>query len=132
MGLNNVDNTSDSTKNSATATLTNKRITKRVSTTNAPGATPSMNTDNYDMFVFTGLATAITSLTTNLTGTPVEGDTVRIALTDNGTARTITWGASFESSGNVTLPSTTVAGVRLDIGFVWNSVTSKWRCVCFA
>src|SRR3989304_6632585 len=32
VGLSNVDNTSDATKNSATVTLTNKRITKRTGT----------------------------------------------------------------------------------------------------
>jgi hypothetical protein len=68
-------------------------------------------------------------MTTNLSGTPVEGDTLRVDFTDNGTARAITWGAKFEASGNVALPTTTVLGVRLDVGFVWNTVTSKWRCV---
>lgn len=56
---------------SSTDTLTNKRITKRlVSTTQS--ATPAINTNNGDIFTITGLAQAITSFTTNLTGTPVE------------------------------------------------------------
>jgi len=114
-----------------TETLTNKRITKRCpSVTQA--AEPAINTDNTDVAHITGLAQAITSFTTNLTGTPVEGDTLRIDITDNGTARAITWGDSFESSGNTTLPATTVLGVRLDVGFIWNTVTSKWRCVAVA
>lgn len=114
---------------SLTTTLTNKRITKRVTTTNAPGATPTMNTDNNDMYVFTGLNAAITSMTTNLSGTPVNGDMLRVAFTDNGTARAITWGASFEASGTVALPTTTVISTRLDVVFAWNATTSKWRCV---
>lgn len=117
---------------SSTNTLTNKRITKRVLSTAGPGATPTINTDNYDAVHLTALAAAITSMTTNLTGTPVEGDMLRIDFTDNGTARAITWGTSFESSGNVTLPTTTVVSTRLDVGFVWNSVTSKWRCIAVA
>lgn len=112
-----------------TDTLTNKRVTKRVLSTDAPGATPTLNTDNYDCLHLTGLATAITSMTTNLSGTPVIGDTLLIDFTDNGTARAITWGASFESSGNAILPTITVLGVRLDVGFRWNTITSKWRCV---
>lgn len=112
-------------------TMTNKRVTKRAPTV-TQSATPTINTDVTDVAHITGLAQAITSMTTNLTGTPVEGDTLRIDITDNGTARAITWGSSFESSGNVTLPSTTVLGVRLDVGFVWNTVTSKWRCVAVA
>jgi hypothetical protein len=111
-----------------TSTYTNKRITRRAPTV-TQSATPTINTDVTDVAHITALAQAITSMTTNLTGTPVEGDTLRIDFTDNGTARAITWGAKFEASGNVALPTTTVLGVRLDVGFVWNSVTSKWRCV---
>ena len=128
VGLGNVDNTSDATKNSATATLTNKRINARTGTV-ASSATPTINTDNVDYFSITALAVAITSFTTNLSGTPNIGQTLWISITDNGTARAITWGASFESSGNVTLPTTTVISTRLDVAFIWNEATSKWRCV---
>lgn len=128
VGLGNVDNTSDATKNSATATLTNKRINARTGTV-ASSATPTINTDNVDYYSITALATAITSFTTNLSGTPTIGQTLWISITDNGTARAITWGASFESSGGVTLPTTTVISTRLDVAFIWNEATSKWRCV---
>ena len=115
----------------ATDTLTNKRITKRVLATSGPGATPTINTDNYDVAHFTAVATAITSMTTNLSGTPVDGDTLRISFTDNGTARAIAWGTSFEAS-TVALPTTTVISARLDVGFFYNSETSHWRCVAVA
>jgi hypothetical protein len=111
-------------------TLTSKRVTKRTPAV-TQSATPTINTDNTDVAHITGLAQAITSMTTNLTGTPVEGDTLRIDITDNGTARAITWGASFEAS-TCPLPTTTVISTRLDVGFVWNTVTSKWRCVSVA
>lgn len=116
---------------SNTKTMSNKRLTRRVGTT-ASSATPTINTDNTDKYRITALAAAITSFTTNLTGTPVDGDTLWISITDNGTARAITWGASFEASGNVALPTTTVLSVRLDVMFVWNAATSKWRCVAVA
>lgn len=109
-------------------TVKNKRITQRTPTV-TQSATPTINTDNTDVAHITGLAQAITSMTTNLSGTPVEGDTLRIDFTDSGTGRAITWGASFEASGVVALPTTTVANVRLDVEFIWNTVTSKWRCV---
>ena len=115
----------------ATQTITNKRITKRVSTISS-SATPTINTDNVDVFGITALSTAITSMTSNLTGTPINGDLLWIYITDNGTARGITWGSSFEASGNVALPTTTVLGVRLDVLFAWNTATSKWRCVATA
>lgn len=114
-----------------TDTLSNKRMTRRVVAT-TQSATPTINTDNTDVSHITGLAQAITSMTTNLSGTPVNGDSLIISITDNGTARAITWGASFESSGNATLPTITVLSVRLDVGFLWNTVTSKWRCVAVA
>jgi hypothetical protein len=116
---------------SSTSTLTNKRITRRLTTTNAPGATPSTNTDNVDIQAFTGLNTAITSMTTNLSGTPTDGQLLEFRFTDNGTARAITWGSSFQST-TVTLPTTTVISTMLRVGFEWNATASKWDCVAVA
>jgi hypothetical protein len=113
-----------------TVTVTNKRNTKRAPTI-TQAAIPTINTDNTDVVHIVWLAQAITSFTTNLSGTPVEWDMLRVDITDNWTARAITWGASFESS-TVTLPSTTVISTRLDVVFAWNTVTSKWRCVWVA
>ena len=111
----------------STDTLTNKRITARSGTV-ASAATPTINTDNVDYYSITALAAAITSFTTNLSGTPTIGQTLWISIKDNGTARAITWGASFESS-TITLPTTTVISTRLDVAFIWNELTSVWRCV---
>lgn len=113
----------------STNTLTNKRITKRTGSTTS-SATPTINTDNVDMYLLTAQAADITSFTTNLSGTPTEGQTLWIVITGTA-ARAITWGASFEAS-TVALPTTTVTTNRLDVGFVWNSVTSKWRCIAVA
>jgi hypothetical protein len=111
---------------SSTTTFTNKRITPRVSTTTS-SSTPAINTDDVDMFGLTAQAAAITSFTTNLTGTPTNGQKLWIYIVGTA-ARAITWGASFEAS-TVALPTTTVTTNRLDVGFVWNAATSKWRCV---
>jgi hypothetical protein len=96
-------------------------------------ATPSINTGVCNVASITGLAQAITSMTTNLTASPsnVDGQTLIVRLTDNGTGRAITWGSSFEAS-TVALPTTTVASTMLCVGFLWNVVTSKWRCVAVA
>jgi hypothetical protein len=102
----------------------------RVNASTANSATPTLNTDNFDMMVITAQSVAITSFTTNLTGTPVNGQKLWISVTGT-TAIALTWGASFESS-TATLPTTTVATNRLDIGFVWNVATTKWRCVAVA
>lgn len=115
---------------SSTSTLTNKRITKRVLALSANSATPAINTDSYDVVNITSQTAAITSFTSSLTGTPVDGDTLRISIT--GTAAVaLTWGASFEAS-TVALPTTTVTTTRLDVGFMWNTATSKWRCSAVA
>jgi len=118
------------TTNSGTQTLTNKWVQPRVLASTANSATPTLNTDNYDMMVITGQSVAITNFSTNLTGTPVNGQKLIISITGTG-AIAITWGTSFESS-TVTLPTTTVTTARLDVGFIWNVATSKWRCVASA
>ena len=108
----------------ATLTFTNKRITKRVrSITSA--AQPTINTDDCDYVDITALATNVTSMTANLSGTPTIGQTLWISIV--GTAeRTIAWGDKFEGK---LLPGKVDNGKRLDVGFIWNAVTRKWRCV---
>ena len=113
----------------AVVTETNKRITKRVLASTANSATPTANSDNYDVIHLTGQTTPITNMSTNLTGTPVDGDQLRVSITGSATA--ITWGSKFESS-TVTLPTVTVLTNRLDVDFVWNTETPAWRCVLTA
>lgn len=105
------------------------RIRPRTGTATS-SATPTINTDNVDFYSLTAQAVDITSFTTNLTGTPTDGQKLWIAITGTA-ARAITWGSSFEAS-TVALPTTTVTTARLDVGFVWNAVTSKWRCIAAA
>lgn len=116
--------TKQATYNSSTGVISWARRVVTVTQT----ATPTINTDNTDIASITGLAQAITSMTTNLSGTPAAGDALIIEITDNGTARAITWGSSFESSGYIALPTTTVLSTKLTTGFFWNAATSKWRC----
>lgn len=123
-----------------TQTLTNKTLTSptinlisgtRVNprtTTEISSATPTINTDNTDIHTITALATDITSFTTNLSGTPVNGQKLIIRILDDGTARAITWGASFASRG-ATLPTTTVLSKYQYNGFIYNSTTSTWDLV---
>ena len=95
--------------------------------TTTSSATPTINTDNVEFYDLTAQTVDITSFTTNLSGTPVKGQKLWIAITGTA-ARAITWGASFEAS-TIALPTTTVTTARLDVGFIWNDVTSKWRCI---
>lgn len=127
VGLGNVDNTSNSTERAATRTLTNARITKR-SLQSSNDTTFDIDTDLYDYAEDTGLTGGVT---VTWSGTPTLGQTLWVALT--GTAsRAITWDTDFEASAAVALPTTTSGTARLDIGFIWNSASSKFRCVAAA
>lgn len=110
-----------------TQTLTNKWVQPRVGTTTS-SATPTINTDSYDAYSITAQAAAITSFTTNLSGTPVNFQKLIIRIKDDGTGRAITWGASFVAKG-VALPTTTVANKLLTVGFLYDTVGAKWGCV---
>jgi hypothetical protein len=104
--------------------IQNTRIQKRVVTV-TQSANPSINSDVTDVASITGLAQAITSIT--MTGTPSDGDQLEIRITDNGTARAITWGTAFEASPLYPLPTITAVNVMLSVVFQWNVATSKWR-----
>lgn len=110
-----------------TYTMTNKRITSREGTVTS-NATPTINTDNVDIFTITALATDITSMTTNLSGTPTDGQKLIIRIQDSGSGQTITWGASYESAGG-TLPTSITAGKKAYVGLIYNADDSKWDCV---
>lgn len=101
------------------------RVTRKVAVV-TQSATPVINTDNCDVASITGLAQAITSLTSGLSGTPAAGDSLLLEFTDDGTNRAITHGAKFEAS-TVALATTTAANAKLQEFFTWNPVTSKWR-----
>ena len=89
------------------------------------GATPSIDVDRVEFFTIRGLAVAISGVT--LTGSPGDGQVLRGRIKDNGTARAIAWGNSFEA-GSVALPTTTVQGKTLAVEFVYDAVDAKWAC----
>jgi len=94
---------------SSTNTLTNKRITKRSSTA-ASTATLTPAKADFDVYTLTAQAAALTIA--NPTGTPVIGDTIAIYVTDNTTARGITFGTYFKGFG-AALPTTTTISKTL-------------------
>lgn len=123
-----INNNSDYATLTGTETLTNKTIKKRILVV-TQSATPSTNIDNGDIIQITGLAQAITSMTTNLTGTPYDSQMIMWQITDNGTARAIAWGASFASTSGAALPTTTAVSTMLRVITQYNSVTSKHECL---
>ena len=121
--LGSVDNTSDSTKNSATATLTNKRITRRVSTNTSLTTSVTIDSDSFDKVIITAQAWAL--LFNNPSGTPTEWQLLWIEIKDNGTARALTYGTQFRSMQDTLLATTTVSKRHNQL-FKRNSTDSKW------
>lgn len=122
IGLGDVDNTSDATKNSAVAVLENKTIKRRVGTTSSASSL-TIAADSYDAYRITALAANLTI--NSPSGTVYDGQPLLISIKDNGTARTITWNSVFRVVGT-TLPTTTVINKYNVIGCVWNNGDSKW------
>jgi hypothetical protein len=108
---------------SSTNTLTNKRVTERV-TTVSDSATPTPNSDTDDMYIITGLTQTATFGAP--TGTPTQGQKIMVRVKDNGTARTLAWNAIYRASSDLSLPTVTVAGNTMYLGFIYNSTDSKW------
>ena len=104
-------------------------VTPRVSALATNSSTYAINTDSFDMVVITGQTATITSITT--TGTPTNGQKLWLSITGTAAVGFTLSASNFESS-TLPLPTTTVTTARLDIGFVWNVATSKWRCVAQA
>lgn len=125
LSLQNVDNTSDATKNAAAVTLTNKRITKRVdSQASTDTITPEIST--YDIFVRTAQAHALV-INNHSSSTPVDGDMMLFEILSDATPREITYGDKYVANAGVALPSTTVASKNLTMLFIWRADLSKWN-----
>ena len=121
----------------ATQTLTNKRITPRVSSTASIGSPLAWNSDNYDQYCATAQSGAFTISAD--AGTPTDGQRIIFRIEDNGTTRTITFtggsskafipcAAGFTVSGaNWTIATT--ANKVLYVGAIYNGNTSRWELV---
>ncbi len=106
----------------ATETFTNKRITYRIGTT-ASSATPTPNADTTDQYNVTALA--VNATFGSPTGTPTDGQDLKIRIKDNGIARTLAFNAIYRAIG-VTLPTTTVISKTMYLSAKYNTADSKW------
>lgn len=113
-----------------TQTLTNKRITQRVSSTASTTSPWAWSSDSYDEQCFTALANALTINADS--GTPTDGQRAIFRFKDDGTARALTWttGSSkaFRAIG-ITLPTTTVINKTMYVGCIYNAADSRWDAV---
>jgi hypothetical protein len=83
-------------------------------------------TSANDIVTITAQAVGLTLA--NPTGTFAEGQSLIIRIKDNGTARTIAYGANFRAIG-VTAPTTTVANKTTYIGCIYNSTDTKFDII---
>lgn len=118
-----------STSSNAVTSWSGGRTVKRIYLPGTGGGTVTISTDLYDVVRVTGLTTSISFVTS---GTPEDGDTLRVSVTDSGTQRSVSFSSTYFEASTVPLPTQTVASARLDVGFFYNAATSKWRCVAIA
>jgi hypothetical protein len=83
-------------------------------------------TSTNDIVIITAQAVGLTLA--NPTGAFTEGQSLIIRIKDNGTARTIGYGANFRAIG-VIAPTTTVANKTTYIGCIYNSTDTKFDIV---
>jgi hypothetical protein len=96
-----------------------------VEQTTASSATVTPTPDSIDLVTITAQAAALTIANPTPVTAVYQGQKLIIRIKDNGTARAITWGSQFRAMGTA-LPSTTVLGKTLYLGFIWNATDSKW------
>tara|TARA_R110002167_G_scaffold352273_2_gene565176 strand:+ start:14142 stop:16244 length:2103 start_codon:yes stop_codon:yes gene_type:complete len=92
--------------------------------------TPSVATLTIDASItnqynVTALAVAMTIAVPTL---PTDGQTLKIRIKDNGTARALTWNAIFRAIGT-TLPTATTASKTIYVGAIYNLDDTKWDIV---
>lgn len=112
-----------------TATLTNKRMTPRV-TALSDGATVAINSDNMDI----GTVTLGGNRTLgDPTGTPTSGQTLLVIVTQDGTgSRTLAYGTGYRFSTGLTEPTLSTGAGDVDyLLFIWNAAASKWDLLAF-
>ena len=85
-------------------------------------------TSTNDLVKITAQAAALTLA--NPTGTFAEGQALIFRIKDNGTARTITFGANFRAVG-VTLPTTTTISKTTYVGCIYNSTDDKFDVIAY-
>lgn len=116
-----------------TATVTNKRLTLRVSSAASISSPLAWNSDNFDQYAATAQAGALTINAD--AGTPTNGQKIIFRFKDNGTARALTWTTgttnSFRAIG-ITLPTTTVISKTVYVGCIYNAADSRWDAVAVA
>lgn len=95
----------------------------RVNTLTASSNTYTINTDTTDLAI---IASPTANFTVTTSGTPVNGQVVKLRITSGSTAYTPTWNSIFAGSLDYVLPAAFTASTTINLGFTYNSSSSKW------
>jgi hypothetical protein len=92
-------------------------------------ATPTPDADITDQYIVSNLAVGATFGAPS--GTPLDGQVLKIRIKDNGTTRTLGFNAIYRAVG-VTLPTDTTASKTIYLGIIYNLGATKWDVVAVA
>jgi hypothetical protein len=101
-------------------------LLKGTSATTTTGTTITPTSATTNQYTVTALGSGATIAAPS--GSPTDGQKLIIRIKDNGTARALTWNATYTERGT-TLPATTVVGETLYVGCIYNSAASVWDVV---
>lgn len=106
-------------------TLTNKRIAYRVSTLVVSGSTYTPDADTTDLVLIADPTAAFTVAAP--TGTPTEGQRLKMRIKSGAIGYAPTWNAAYISSGVATLPTTALpASKTCTLQFEYDAIATKW------
>jgi hypothetical protein len=113
------------TTNFTANTITSSRLNIRTSTS-ASTSTLTPDISAYDQYNLTAQAAPLTIAAP--IGTPVDGNKLMIRILDNGTARSLTWNATYTVIGCI-LPTSTTVSKTTYVGCIYNSNNSRWDVI---
>lgn len=116
---------------SSTDTLTNKRITPRVSSATNSTSPFAWNSSNFDQFVLSAQSTTPLTISAD-SGSPTDGQRVTFRIKPSGITLALTWTTgstnSFRPVG-VTLPTSLTNLKTTYVGCIYNATDSRWDAV---
>lgn len=98
-------------------------------TTIASSATPQPDIGTTKTYIITAQAVNASMLAPS--GSPSEAQVLIYRIKDNGGARTLSWASAFRGIG-LTIPTVTVAGKWLYLGYMYNATDAKWDLIALA
>lgn len=90
-------------------------------------ATPTLAITNTDKHIYEITALAEACAFGNPTGTKYNGQVLIIRIKDDGTARALSFGTDYYAGTDVPMPTTTVLGKQIVLGFMYNSNSTYWE-----